>query len=209
MNQPSATTVWTSLLVRHQFWLAAAFTVAATWLLQELLDEHLHNATLGFGSGYLHFLRRLDHFLVFVAGGLLIAERGKLARILFPFASAALVVFGWLIWEWSWPWATNSMLVLLFVAAALLGLTRLRPVALAIVLGSLAWLFLCHLDSDCEFGAGASTSPLFVAGLAACAILSSALGVLLGGSIGRGRAPSVRSISALLLLVVALALAFN
>ncbi|MBS0657769.1 MAG: HupE/UreJ family protein [Verrucomicrobia bacterium] len=209
MNQPSAITVWTSLLSRHQFWVGAAFIVAVTWLLQELLDEHLHSASPGFGSGYLHFLRRLDHFLVFVTGGLLIAERGRLARTLFPFASAALVVFGWLIWEWSWPWATNSMLIPLFLVAALLGLGRLRALPLAIGLGSLAWLFLCHLDSNCEFGAASSTSPLFVGGLATCATLSSAMGVLLGDSLARNRAPRVRTITALLLLVATLALALN
>lgn len=201
---------WWALLSRYRVWLAAAFIFAATWAAQEFLDQHLHGPGSGFGPGYLHFLRKLDHFFVFVAGGLLLAERGWFARCLFPVACAGVVLLSWAIRDWHWPWAANSMVLLLFVVAALLGWAHRRRFPIGIVLAVLGWLLFGHLSSDCDFGSGSEVrSPAFVAGLALTALLSSALGVVLGGALFERPTPLARAVTILLLLVVALALAVN
>lgn len=208
MRRSELASGWWAMFSRYQLWLTAAFLFAATWAAQEFLDRHLHGPGNGFGPGYLHFLRKLDHFLVFVGGGFLMAERSWLARCLFPVACAGIVILSWATRDWQWPWASNSMLLLLVLVASFLGWTHRRRFPLGIALALLGWLLLCHLNSECEFGAQSTArSPAFVAGLALTAVLSSTLGVVLGGALFERQTPLTRSVAIVFLLVVALALA--
>lgn len=206
MNRSPAFT-WRDVLCRYQVWVAAGFVVAATWAIQDLFDEHLHRADGGFGAGYLHFLRRLDHFFVFVAGGLLMASRGAFARYAFPIICAGVVLIGWLMRDLNWPWAAISMLWLLLFLAMLLAWAHLRPLTFAAACFILGSLFLAHLASECEFGTPTEDrGPEFAAGLALSAFLSSAAGVALGAPTA-AEAARWKVAASVLLLSVALALA--
>ncbi len=172
-------------LLRHQAVVGAIFGVALLWMLQEILDEHLNAAQQGFGSGFLHGMQKIDHFLAMIGLGLWGARLPGGWPWLVPAFALSLVTIGAesAIGGFALPCTPTSLAPVLALAACLLVFDQ--PWARGFALGAFAWLVLCHGHEHGEIVAGSSWAHEFAGGFAFVAMLTGWLGVDLGKRLAR------------------------